>query len=554
MRVGRTSSRPKSSSDSCSWPLTCGLGPPVSTVSGARQRAVAQRRRQVGERDATVGCRHPGRHRQRARFGRRGALPAEPPHQLGPGCGPEVEGAVGLEAPGQARRCRRRWPRTAGRRRAARDLAGSLPWQRRQPSPRSRASRPSRSGCPWPSSRCLPRRRPDPHRARTLRATSRSARRHSAPLRRRCCTLRRRAAGPRGSLAAWQPHVGRWHRWLVLPAWARRVGRSCQAAKSQLRRPCGIDAQLDHRSLERTRRAVTRRDSSDQTGSSTCSLRAASKGGPPMSAGAARETSREGNAEPREIGERGRPGDHQVATGACLDQLDGPVANEIDRRGDQQERHGRGQQAADAERRIADDRQPARLAAAAAAARGTRTGIGRPFASIGLFGAALAHAGVAVCRQCGIGHRVEVGARILCEALLMSMAEAGWAQPCRKLCHGRVREKSAMWQFSTSNVTRPRDAAAACMLEPLGRACDTAPAMIPRFDQANRSYLQYVQRLRKYTLRLGLGRGRRRAAVYQFRLAHRGAGPARPDRSGRHRADPDLHRRAAPGARSTSAA
>ena len=28
--------------------------------------------------------------------------------------------------------------------------------------------------------------------------------------------------------------------------------------------------------------------------------------------------------------------------------------------------------------------------------------------------------------------------------------------------------------------------------------------MIPRFDQANRSYLQYVQRLRKYALRLGL--------------------------------------------------
>jgi protein-S-isoprenylcysteine O-methyltransferase Ste14 len=50
-------------------------------------------------------------------------------------------------------------------------------------------------------------------------------------------------------------------------------------------------------------------------------------------------------------------------------------------------------------------------------------------------------------------------------------------------------------------------AAAACMLEPLGRSCDTAPDMIPRFDQANRSYLQYVQRLRKYTLRLGLAVG-----------------------------------------------
>ena len=45
------------------------------------------------------------------------------------------------------------------------------------------------------------------------------------------------------------------------------------------------------------------------------------------------------------------------------------------------------------------------------------------------------------------------------------------------------------------------------MLEPLGRPCDTAPNMIPRFDQANRSYLQYVQRLRKYTLRLGLAVG-----------------------------------------------
>ena len=62
-------------------------------------------------------------------------------------------------------------------------------------------------------------------------------------------------------------------------------GRKVPAAPS-LR----IDAQLDHRSLERTRCAVTRRDSSDQTGSSTCSLRAARTGGPPMSAGAARET------------------------------------------------------------------------------------------------------------------------------------------------------------------------------------------------------------------------------------------------------------------------
>src|SRR5262245_51853277 len=48
---------------------------------------------------------------------------------------------------------------------------------------------------------------------------------------------------------------------------------------------------------------------------------------------------------------------------------------------------------------------------------------------------------------------------------------------------------------------------AASMLEPPGRSCDTAPSMIPRLDQANRSYLQHVQRLRKYTLRLGLALG-----------------------------------------------
>ncbi|MET0651251.1 MAG: isoprenylcysteine carboxylmethyltransferase family protein [Hyphomicrobiaceae bacterium] len=63
-----------------------------------------------------------------------------------------------------------------------------------------------------------------------------------------------------------------------------------------------------------------------------------------------------------------------------------------------------------------------------------------------------------------------------------------------------------MRQFSTPALLEPRVARPA-PLEALGRACDTAPAMIPRSHHAHRSYLQYVQRLRKYTLRLGLGVG-----------------------------------------------
>ena len=216
------------------------------------------------------------------------------------------------------------------------------------------------------------------------------------------------------------------------PAWARRVGRSCQAAKSQLRRPCAstrssITGSLDAHPprgdalrQQRPHRQLDLQPARRQQG------RAAHVG---------RRRQRdlgEGNAEPREVGELGRPGDHQVATGACLDQLDGPVANEIDRRGDQQERHGAGQDTAEAERRIAYGRQPSRLPAARLCARhphGDRTAVcvDRPDWR------GLAHASVALCRQCGIGHRVEVGARNLCEALLMSMAEAGWAQPCSQI-------------------------------------------------------------------------------------------------------------------------
>ena len=156
------------------------------------------------------------------------------------------------------------------------------------------------------------------------------------------------------------------------PAWARRVGRSSHAAKSQLRRPAASTRSSTTAPSSRTRRATTRLRQQRPERHLDLQLPRGQNRRATHVARSRQRHLREGDTKAREIGERGRPGDHQIASGARLDHFDRPVAHEIDRRRDQQKGHGCGQQTAETQRRVARYCRPRRSTTAGRSARHAR--------------------------------------------------------------------------------------------------------------------------------------------------------------------------------------
>ena len=97
-------------------------------------------------------------------------------------------------------------------------------------------------------------------------------------------------------------------------------------------------------------------DSRPTSASSACAFRI---GSPRMPGGAESDTLAKDDGKPGKEGQRRRPGHHEVAPGAGLDVLDQPVAHAVDGCGHEDERSHGQQQAAETQRRVSDDAEPA---------------------------------------------------------------------------------------------------------------------------------------------------------------------------------------------------